>query len=124
MPICTTSENHNSISGSATSLKKPDQSCPIGERKKLRANGEPGFIRIDMVHQDDQDKQKGVYHINAVDEVTQFEVACTVERISEQYLMPATSQLLECFPFFIKASIQIMARNTLTTKWLRCSKNC
>jgi len=36
----------------------------IGERKKSIANGEPGFIRIDTVHQGDQDKQKGVYHIN------------------------------------------------------------
>ena len=74
----------------------------IGERKKPRANGEPGFIRIDTVHQGDQDKQKGVYHINAVDEVTQFEVVCTVEKISELYLMPAIEQLLDCFPFVIK----------------------
>ena len=74
----------------------------IGERKKPRANGEPGFIRIDTVHQGDQDKQKGVYHINAVDEVTQFEVVCTVEKISELYLMPAIEQLLACFPFVIK----------------------
>ena len=74
----------------------------IGERKKPIANGEPGFIRIDTVHQGDQDKQKGVYHINAVDEVTQFEVVCTVEKISEQYLMPAIEQLLDCFPFVIQ----------------------
>lgn len=74
----------------------------IGERKKPIANGEPGFIRIDTVHQGDQDKQKGVYHINAVDEVTQFEVVCTAERISEQYLIPAIEQLLDCFPFVIK----------------------
>jgi transposase InsO family protein len=74
----------------------------IGERKKPRANGEPGFIRIDTVHQGDQDKQKGVYHINAVDEVTQFEVVCTVEKISELHLMPAIEQLLVCFPFVIK----------------------
>jgi hypothetical protein len=74
----------------------------IGIRKKPRANGEPGFIRIDTVHQGDQDKQKGVYHINAVDEVTQFEVVCTVEKISEQYLMPAIEQLLDCFPFVIQ----------------------
>jgi hypothetical protein len=65
----------------------------IGIRKKPQANGQPGFIRIDTVHQDDQDKQKGVYHINAVDEVTQFEVVCTVEKISEQYLMPAIENL-------------------------------
>ena len=74
----------------------------IGIRKKPRANGEPGFIRIDTVHQGGQDKQKGVYHINAVDEVTQFEVVCTVEKISELYLMPAIEQLLDCFPFVIK----------------------
>jgi hypothetical protein len=74
----------------------------IGERKKPQANGQPGFIRIDTVHQGDLDKQKGVYHINAVDEVTQFEVVCTVEKISEQYLIPAIEQLLACFPFVIK----------------------
>ena len=83
-----------------------EKTCPkvalIGIRKKPRANGEPGFIRIDTVHQGDQDKQKGVYHINAVDEVTQFEVVCTVEKISELYLMPAIEQLLDCFPFVIK----------------------
>lgn len=74
----------------------------IGERKKPHANGQPGFIRIDTVHQGDQDKQKGVYHINAVDEVTQFEVVCTVEKISEHYLLPAIEQLLACFPFVIQ----------------------
>ncbi len=74
----------------------------IGIRKKPRPHGEPGFIRIDTVHQGDQDKQKGVYHINAVDEVTQFEVVCTVEKISEQYLMPVIEQLLDCFPFVIQ----------------------
>lgn len=51
------------------------------------------------MHQGDLDGKKGVYHINAVDEVTQFEVVCTVERISEQYLLPALEQLLETFPF-------------------------
>ena len=35
----------------------------IGERRKPQTHGEPGYIRIDTVHQGDQDKQKGVYHI-------------------------------------------------------------
>lgn len=74
----------------------------IGERRKPQPNGQPGYIRIDTVHQGDQDKQKGVYHINAVDEVTQFEVVCTVEKISEQYLMPALEQMLEDFPFTLQ----------------------
>ena len=34
--------------------------------------------------------------------MTQFEIVCTVEKISEQYLMPAIKQLLDCFPFVIK----------------------
>ena len=55
----------------------------IGERRKPHPAGQPGFLRIDTVHQGDWDKQKGVYHINAVDEVTQFQVVCTVEKISE-----------------------------------------
>jgi len=71
----------------------------IGERRKPQPNGKPGYIRIDTVHQGDLDKQKGVYHINAVDEVTQFEVMFTVEKISERYLIAALDQLLETFPF-------------------------
>jgi hypothetical protein len=74
----------------------------IGERRKPNANGQPGFIRIDSVHQGDQDGIKGVYHINAVDEITQFEVVCTVEKISEHYLIPVLEQLLDTFPFVIK----------------------
>ncbi len=71
----------------------------IGERRKPQPNGQPGYIRIDTVHQGDLDKQKGVYHINAVDEVTQCEVVCTVEKISEAYLIPALEQLLDTVPF-------------------------
>jgi len=73
----------------------------IGERRKPQPNGQPGYIRIDTVHQGDLDKQKGVYHINAVDEVTQCEVVCSVEKISERYLIPALEQLLETFPFTV-----------------------
>ena len=73
----------------------------IGERRKPQPNGHPGYIRIDTVHQGDLDKQKGVYHINAVDEVTQFEVVCSVEKISERYLIPVLEQLLGIFPFTI-----------------------
>jgi len=74
----------------------------IGERRKPNSNGQPGFIRIDSVHQGDQDGVKGVYHINAVDEITQFEVVCTVEKISKHYLIPVLEQLLDIFPFVIK----------------------
>lgn len=79
--------------------KTQSRKIPIGERKKPQPDGKPGYIRIDTVHQGDLNKTKGVYHINAVDEVTQFEIVCTVEKISEQYLMPALAQILESFPF-------------------------
>ena len=74
----------------------------IAERRKPQPNGQPGYIRIDTVHQGDLDGRKGVYHINAVDEVTQFEIVCTVEKINERYLIPALGFLLESFPFEIK----------------------
>jgi transposase InsO family protein len=74
----------------------------IGERCKPRPNGAPGHLRVDSVHQGDLDGRKGVYHINAVDEVTQWEVVVTVERISEQFMLPALRSLLKQFPFLIK----------------------
>lgn len=81
--------------------KTRPKSSSIGERRKPSPCGQPGYIRIDTVHQGDLDKQKGVYHINAVDEVTQFEVVCTVEKISEHFLIPALKQLLAAFPFTV-----------------------
>lgn len=80
---------------------KSTKGSHIGERRKPQANGKPGYIRIDTVHQGDLDGCKGVYHINAVDEVTQFEVVVSVEKISEAYLIPALEILLDSFPFNI-----------------------
>ena len=71
----------------------------IGERRKPQPNDEPGYICIDTVHQGDLDKVKGVYYINAVDEVTQFEIVCAVERISEHYLVPIAELIVKEFPF-------------------------
>ena len=72
---------------------------PIGERRKPVTHGMPGYLRIDTVHQGDLDGVKGVYYINAVDEVTQFEIVVCVEKISEAYLMPALEYIIESFPF-------------------------
>ena len=80
---------------------KSNKSVHIGERRKPVANGQPGYIRIDTVHQGDFDGVKGVYHINAVDEVTQWEVVVSVERISENHLIPALKLLIASFPFRI-----------------------
>jgi transposase InsO family protein len=53
------------------------------------------------VHQGERDGLKGIYHINAVDCVTQFEVVATCERISEAYLIPVLEEMLLSFPFKI-----------------------
>jgi hypothetical protein len=46
----------------------------IGERRAPVPDGRPGYLRVDTVHQGDLDGVKGIYHINAVDEVTQWEI--------------------------------------------------
>lgn len=91
----------------------------IGERRKPEPNGKPGFLRVDTVHQGDEEKDakgishkgtnhfevsytKGVYHINMIDEVVQFEFVGAVEKISEVYLRPVLEILIAFFPFTIK----------------------
>ena len=74
----------------------------IGERAKPDPKGQPGHIRIDTVHQGDFKDQKGVYHINAVDEVTQWEIVASVQRIAEAYLVPVLENMLVQFPFIIR----------------------
>lgn len=73
----------------------------IGERRKPDPLGRPGFLRIDTVHQGDWGGAKGVYHINAVDAVTQWQVVGCVGRISEQHLLPVLEAILYQFPFRI-----------------------
>lgn len=74
----------------------------IGERRKPDPEGKPGFLRVDTVHQGDIDKEKAVYHINLVDEATQWEIIGAVEKISEHYLLPLLEDALAQFPFCIK----------------------
>jgi hypothetical protein len=74
----------------------------IAIRKAPAPQGLPGYIRIDTVHQGDQDGIKGVYHINAVDIVTQWELVASVERINEACLQPVIALLLAGFPFVIR----------------------
>jgi hypothetical protein len=73
----------------------------IGERRKPTPEGKPGYLRIDTVHQGDLDGVKGVYYINAVDEVTQWQVIGATSQISETWLIPVLEAMLEQFPFHI-----------------------
>jgi transposase InsO family protein len=74
----------------------------IGERRRPDPQGRPGYLRVDTVHQGDQDGIKGVYHINAVDEVTQWQVVGATAQISEAYLLPVLEAMLKQFPFHIR----------------------
>lgn len=74
----------------------------IGLRKRPEADGKPGYLRVDSVHQGDLDHEKGAYHINLVDEVTQWEIVGCAEKISEYYLRPLLEDALKQFPFVLK----------------------
>jgi len=74
---------------------------PIGERRKPQPQGKPGYLRIDTVHQGDQDGHKGLYHINAVDQVTPWEIVAATPQISELWLLPVLEAILLQFPFVI-----------------------
>lgn len=75
----------------------------IGERRRPDPQGRPGYLRVDTVHQGDLDGAKGVYHINAVDEVTQWQVVGATAQISEAWLLPVLEAMLRQFPFHILA---------------------
>lgn len=73
----------------------------IGIRKKPQPMGKPGYIRADTVHQGDLDGVKGVYHVNLVDEVTQWEILVCVESIGEDSMSYVLDEALRFFPFVI-----------------------
>jgi len=75
---------------------------PIGQRRKPHPHGSPGYLRIDTVHQGDLQGRKGLYHINAVDQVTQWEIVAATSQISELWLLPVLEALLAQFPFTIR----------------------
>ena len=83
---------------------EPTQStaAAIGQRRKPDPQGRPGYVRVDTVHQGDSAGAKGVYHINAVDAVTQWQVVGCAEKISEAYLLPVLAAVLAQFPFPIR----------------------
>jgi len=74
----------------------------IGERRRPNPQGRPGYLRVDTVHQGDLDGSKGLYHINAVDEVTQWQVVGATAHISEAWLLPVLEAMLAQFPFRIR----------------------
>jgi transposase InsO family protein len=80
---------------------QPTKASAIGVRKAPAPDGRPGYIRIDSVHQGDLDGIKGLYHINAVDCVTQWQIVASVQAISEMHLLSVIEEMLAQFPFEI-----------------------
>ncbi len=74
----------------------------IGERRRPDPQGRPGYLRVDTVHQGDCDGIKGVYHIDAVDEVTQWQIGGATPQIGEKWLLPVLEAMLAQFPFRIR----------------------
>ena len=68
---------------------------PIGMTQPPENFGKPGSIRIDSV------SQKDVYHINSVDEITQYEVVFCVPQLSERFMIPALEEIFGQYPFII-----------------------
>ena len=64
-----------------------------GERQRPDEQGQPGYVRVDTGHQGDRPGAKDVYHINAVDEVTQWRIVAATSRISEAGLEPLLASL-------------------------------
>ncbi len=82
--------------------KTKARNVPIGERRKPDPNGKPGYLRVDTVHQRDSVTEgKGLYTINLICELTQFEIMVATEKISEAYMIPVLEAALAQFPFTI-----------------------
>lgn len=73
----------------------------IAERRRPDPKGQPGYLRVDTVHQGHHDGKPGLFHINAVDTVTQWQIVGCTETIGERHLQPVLEAMLHQFPFRI-----------------------
>lgn len=81
---------------------KPKRSgIGIGRRAKPEPNGNPGYIRVDTVHQGDRNGMKGVYHINTISQITQYECVGAVPEITHEFMVPILRKIINVYPFKI-----------------------
>ena len=86
----------------AVFVKTKGVKVTLGLRRKPEPNGKPGYIRIDTEHQGDGlNGEKGVYNINFVDEVTQWEFVACVPTICDKDMLPILEAILALYPFVI-----------------------
>lgn len=84
-----------------TRTRADSRAAAIAVRRAPTPENRPGFIRIDSVHQGDFRGRWSVYHINAVDCVTQWQVVATVPTLRREHMLPTLSAMLAQFPFEI-----------------------
>lgn len=98
---------------------------PIGITRPPENFGHPGSIRIDSV------SQKDVYHINSVDEITQWEVVFCVPQLSESCMLPALMEIFAQYPFTLfnfhsdrgKETINYLVADLLQRLLIKQTKN-
>ncbi|MGH9630964.1 MAG: hypothetical protein ACRD7E_21855, partial [Bryobacteraceae bacterium] len=88
----------------------------IGERRKPDPKGKPGYLRLDTVHQGRKDGDEGIFFINSVDTVTQWQNIGCVETISEQHMLPVLVAEPSTTPL---RSVGVMSFNEAATCWSR-----
>ena len=92
--------NSTAYSRRSTAFRKTkERQVGIAERRKPAPSGRPGFLRVDTVDQREKDGQKGVFHINLVDEVTRWEHVGTVRAFSERFLLRVLEESIKSCPF-------------------------
>ncbi|MDE0082856.1 MAG: hypothetical protein OXT72_09435 [Gammaproteobacteria bacterium] len=74
-------------------------SSEIGQRRKIRPEGQSGFVRFDTFRGGGRNGEKGAYDIDVVDEVTQFQEFAAVPRITGYFMVPVFEALVGAFPF-------------------------
>ena len=97
-PRC--SQIYARVLGSRAAVRPSQASA--GVRRKPRPEGRPGRVRLDSMHLGDFDNDMGVFHINGVEGVTQYQFAGCVERICERRPLPVLERLLAAFPFVVQ----------------------
>jgi hypothetical protein len=105
----------------------------IGERRRPEPDGRLGIYGSTPCIRGTWTASKGVYHINAVDEVTQWQVMGATEQISEAYLVPVVEGMLAQFPFeirgfhsdngreFINYQVSGLLNKLLILRWPPCN---
>lgn len=74
----------------------------IGLRQKPEPNGDLGFLRVDSVHGGDENGVKGMYYVNFVDEVLQWEIVIAVPDLTQASLEKLYHEVLVSFPIRIQ----------------------